>query len=410
MTGSIIPLKCYCNNYSWGKKGRASLVARLCEKRNPDFKIDDKEYAEMWMGTYPTLPSYDARTSWPLQDVLNENSEKLIGKHALDKFGSDLPFLPKILSIAKALPLQIHPNIKLAEELHNENPEKFTDPNHKPEIAVALSKFEAFVGFKPLDEIKDLLALEPLEQFLPSPSKTKAKSDPHFSDATLRHVIKAMLNASEQQTRTVLNKLHTISPQKFANQAYILKLLPRLEDQYSQDDSGILVALICMNYLILEPGDSIFVPADGIHAYLSGDIVECMARSNNVLNTGFCPRLDRDSVDLFVQSLTFEQHDKQSPVLKPEKSDKSLDGKTVVLRPPLSEFNMLVTEMKSGDVERVKAIDGPSVIVIMKGSGQLVGDGEEFEIGEGSVYFIRQGVEIEVVAREPLAAYRAFAD
>jgi len=29
----------------------------------------------------------------------------------------------------------------------------------------------------------------------------------------------------------------------------------------------------------LHAGDAIYIPADGIHAYLSGDIVECMTRA-----------------------------------------------------------------------------------------------------------------------------------
>jgi len=65
------------------------------------------------------------------------------------------------------------------------------------------------------------------------------------------------------------------------------------------------VALLTMNHLVLEKEEAIYVPADGIHAYSSGDIVECMARSDNVLNTGFCPRANRDSVDMFTAALTF---------------------------------------------------------------------------------------------------------
>jgi mannose-6-phosphate isomerase len=43
-----------------------------------------------------------------------------------------------------------------------------------------------------------------------------------------------------------------------------------------------------MNYLVLQLGEAVCFPADGIHAWLSGNIVECMARSDNVINTGFC--------------------------------------------------------------------------------------------------------------------------
>ena len=74
----------------------------------------------------------------------------------MTKFGGVLPFLPKILSIAKALPLQIHPNKDLAAQLHAKNPDQFTDDNHKPEISIALGKFEVFIGWKATEDIQAL--------------------------------------------------------------------------------------------------------------------------------------------------------------------------------------------------------------------------------------------------------------
>jgi mannose-6-phosphate isomerase len=52
--------------------------------------------------------------------------------------------------------LQIHPDKKLSAQLHKKEPDKFGDTNHKPEIAVALGKFEVFIGFKPYSDIKEL--------------------------------------------------------------------------------------------------------------------------------------------------------------------------------------------------------------------------------------------------------------
>lgn len=34
----------------------------------------------------------------------------------------------------------------------------YKDPNHKPELAIALTPFEALCGFRPLSEIKDFLS------------------------------------------------------------------------------------------------------------------------------------------------------------------------------------------------------------------------------------------------------------
>lgn len=50
----------------------------------------------MWMGTYPTTPSLVLSSGQDLQEHINENKEKLIGKPILDKFGVDLPYLPKV--------------------------------------------------------------------------------------------------------------------------------------------------------------------------------------------------------------------------------------------------------------------------------------------------------------------------
>jgi mannose-6-phosphate isomerase len=62
------------------------------------------------MGTYPDLPSYVLETGEDLQDVIDKHPDELIGKNVAQKFNhTKLPYLPKVLSIAKALPLQLHP-------------------------------------------------------------------------------------------------------------------------------------------------------------------------------------------------------------------------------------------------------------------------------------------------------------
>ena len=407
MTNPVIQLKCTCNNYPWGKKGKESLAARLCANGNPDFKLDDsKDYAEMWLGTYPELPSYSMETGEELQKILEKEKDKLIGKKVYEKFGADLPFLPKVLSIAKALPLQIHPDKKLSEKLHKENPEQFTDPNHKPEIAVALSKFEAFVGFKPRADIQELMQVEALQQFLPRKSEGIHVDD----DEVLRQTTVNILKADEKTVESTMKKLMATPNEKLGKHAYILDLAPRLQDQYGVTDNGNLVALICMNFMVLDAGSAIYIPADGIHAYLAGDIIECMARSNNVLNTGFCPRADRDSVDLFAKALTFKQHDPNEPLLEPKQSEKSQNGKTMEFKPPISEFNMLVTELPSGEKERIKAIHGPSTLIVTSGNGKMNVGGQEYELCGGSTFFVGHGVEVEYIAGDKLTVYRAYTE
>lgn len=400
----IYQLKTSCNQYPWGKTGKDSIAARLCEKQpgwdgdgpNQEFKLDDsKPYAEQWFGTYPDLPSYIATTGEDLQDVLDRYPKELIGEETIKKFGhTKLPYLPKVLSIAKALPLQLHPNKDVAAKLHKENPNDFTDPNHKPEIALALGKFEAFCGFKPLEDIASLLKLEPLQQFLPQDVKSSK-----FTDQHLKQVVKSILLASDSTINQIYKSLTSLEKSSFGKYDQIPILAPRLAEQYSESDPGILVALITMNYLVLEAGEAIYIPADGIHAYLSGDIIECMARSNNVLNTGFCPRAERSNIDLFCECLTFTPHKAEDAILKPQTYSKGRHEKTLLFAPPLSEFDMLQTTLQKGEKEVLDKIGGPSMAIVTKGGARVMVNGEGWgEIREGQVLFIAQGVEVELEA------------
>ncbi|KAL8897612.1 MAG: hypothetical protein Q9207_007128 [Kuettlingeria erythrocarpa] len=358
----------------------------------------------MWMGDYPVLPAKELKTGKELHQIVDENKEQLLGRNGIDKFDGVLPFLPKILSIAKALPLQIHPNKELAEKLHKQDPEKFTDPNHKPEIAIALGPFEVFAGWKATDDIRVLFdVLPPIKRFLP------AQTAP-FNNETLRQVCQNILTASDEEIRKTQDELAKTPRDNYGEQAYILDLLPRLQEQYSKEDPGNLVALLTMNFLKLSAGDAIYIPADAPHAYLSGDIVECMARSNNVLNTGFCPRADRDNIELFNSALTFAPHNAEEVKLGTSQTDKSKTGKTRVYAPPMSEFNILKTSLKEGEKETIGAIAGPSVLFATGGEGKLIADGQTHDISEGYVFFVGQGIEVTHEATSELEVYQAYAE
>lgn len=398
--GAVFQLTGTCNNYGWGKKGRESLAARLCENTPSDFKIkDDEYYSEMWFGDYPDFPARLLETGEPLRDVLQKNKEKLLGKKVIENLDAQLPYLPKILSIASALPLQIHPNKSLAEKLHREDPESNTDPNHKPEIAVALGHFEVFAGFKPLSQISPVFNIPALREFVPDGTKS-------WSDETLREVTRRLLLASDATVSEICAALRQESPEKFGDNAYMLKLIPRLQSQYGKGDPGTLVALLCMNFLELEAGEALFIPADGIHAYLSGDIVECMARSNNVLNVGFCPRGDRDNIDLFTKTLTFKAHSKEDVLLPSEKSPRGTQDWTVVYRPPIGEFDMLKTDLAGGDAsEVVKGGEGPAVAIVTEGEGLLEADGKSWEVKAGNIFFFAPGAEAKWASKGKLQVF-----
>ena len=72
-------------------------------------------------------------------------------------------FVKNLINLNKILPIycnfnQIYPYFNLflqkdAEELHKSRPDVYKDPNHKPEMALALTPFKALCGFRPHKEI-----------------------------------------------------------------------------------------------------------------------------------------------------------------------------------------------------------------------------------------------------------------
>jgi mannose-6-phosphate isomerase class I len=62
---------------------------------------------------------------------------------AMGNVKDGIPYLFKILSVNTALSIQAHPDKNLAEMLHSEFPHIYKDDNHKPEMAIAVTQFEA---------------------------------------------------------------------------------------------------------------------------------------------------------------------------------------------------------------------------------------------------------------------------
>ncbi|GKU90305.1 hypothetical protein SLEP1_g4310 [Rubroshorea leprosula] len=155
-------LRCSLKNYDWGKIGNHSLVAKLFALNSGSAIDSHSPYAEFWIGTHESGPSFVDQgcenqkgigngavpylDPVPLKSWLSENPH-VLGDKVLEKWGPDLPFLFKVLSVQKALSLQAHPDKELARALHKSLPDVYRDENHKPEMALALTEFEALRGF-----------------------------------------------------------------------------------------------------------------------------------------------------------------------------------------------------------------------------------------------------------------------
>lgn len=113
--------------------------------------------------------------------------------------------------------------------LHKKDPEKFGDANHKPEIAVALGRFEVFVGWKPLPEIQQLLTTIPILQ-----SRFTNSSEMKLTGETLKQVSGKFLSVSGTEIVEVFEALKKTPVKDFEMHTYIWELLPRLAEQYDK--------------------------------------------------------------------------------------------------------------------------------------------------------------------------------
>ena len=275
----------HIQNYEWGTRGKDAFIPNLL-----GFEGEDKPYAELWIGDHPKLSSeilIDGEAH-NLKDFVEQYPNEILGKEVAEKFGNKIPFLLKVLSANHALSIQTHPNKLQAEEFHKNDPKNYPDNNHKPEIAITLDSLSALVGFRPLSEIENNIRKYPQlldfigEEVVDGFSQNKTKSG-------LKKVFSELMNnlTEMEELGRAIKQLKNEFEQK-ENQSVDEKLFLTLYNQYGVDIG--LFVLFFLNVVKLKLGEAIYTPAGIPHAYLQGNIIECMANSDNVVRAGLTPK------------------------------------------------------------------------------------------------------------------------
>lgn len=264
-------LSCAVQTYAWGKLGGDSEVARLAARACSDWRLEEAApYAELWMGTHSNGPATLATEQRLLSEHIAAEPECL-GAKVRAKFGDQLPFLFKVLSVNKALSIQAHPDKRHAEQLHAERPSVYKDPNHKPEIAIALTHFEGLCGFRPLPEIQNYLATVPeLRAVCGKCAALEAAAEDNYQHA-LKDCFESLMVCSKEVLVQQLDSLQARLSALAAPDS-VSALFLRLHSQYP-GDVGCFV-IFFLNVLTLAPGESMFLGPNVPHAYLAGDCVE----------------------------------------------------------------------------------------------------------------------------------------
>jgi mannose-6-phosphate isomerase len=153
---------------------------------------------------------------------------------------------------------------------------------------------------KTYPEFKKAVGLSIADQFISQNDQT-GNDNTENSVKLNKHALKMVFGSLQLQLQSVINECldELLIRIKNSESAHDL-LVKRLAEQYP-NDVGIFCSFL-LNYIVLSPGQGIFLAANEPHAYISGDCVECMASSDNVVRSGLTPKFK--DVDTLIEMLT----------------------------------------------------------------------------------------------------------
>ncbi len=370
-------------NYAWGSPTAIPTLLGTEPGGEP--------VAEAWFGAHASAPSRcqdeDGVPGAPMNEVIAADAARVLGEDVEARFGATLPYLLKVIAAETPLSLQVHPHLERARSGFAEEEaagvpidaphRNFRDRNHKPELVYALTRFEAVCGFRaprravelldgldaPLaKELRGLLAAEP----------TAAGIESAFT-RLLRPETRPTPDEVGEVAAACATRLAAGSPSPRADRTVV-----RLHDAYP-GDPGVVTSLL-LNPVTLQPGDALFVPAGGVHAYLHGLGVEIMASSDNVLRAGLTPK--HVDVDELLRNVDYVA---APPIrIAPER----FHGATRVYYAPVDDFELSVTRVSDGQEHPLPG-RGPRVLLCLEGRMTVSSrDDGQLELTRGQAAFV----------------------
>ncbi len=352
--------------YAWGSRTAiAELQGRPVPAPGPE--------AELWMGAHPSAPSgVGPDASWPtaLDAVIAADPDRELGPDCASRFGGRLPFLLKVLSAERALSIQVHPSRAQAEAWFAAEDERglasgdparnYVDDWPKPELLYALTPFEVVAGLRAPADAAGLLRALAVDRLQPLAAQLSAATSEQAMAGALASVLEWPEPGRAELVAEVVvacSKLAAsgseVSPYADACAAAV---------RVAADHPGDLgiVALLLMRHVVLQPGQAVFMPAGGLHAYLRGTGIELLANSDNVVRAG----LTGKHIDV-PELLKLVDASVSVPVLSP----RVLPDGITWFDTPAPEFRLYVLDL-TGPALALPA-RGPRILLCLEGTCAL---------------------------------------
>ena len=377
-------------NYAWGSM---SVIPDLL-----GVEPTGEPVAELWLGAHPAAPSRVIGTDGErtLLELIDEQPEAMLGKTVGQRFGQ-LPFLLKILAVARPLSLQAHPSLSQARAgFAAENAagipidsagRNYKDANHKPEQICALTDFEGFCGFRPVAETAGFL--DALDTPLLAGFRARL-----VAAGGLRDVVTDLLTRSPEGIARILDELVPAAErlaQAGGRWAAEAGWIVRLDGDYPGDHGAVMALLL--NLVHLRPGQALFLHAGELHAYLHGVGVEVLANSDNVLRGG----LTHKHIDVAALLGILEVAE---DVIKPLDAVPAVGGESIYPS-SVADFRLTRLDLADAAVPVVLAEGTPRILLCTEGSATVTAsDGESVRLPRGAGVFVAAGAAVAVAASE----------
>lgn len=145
-------------------------------------------------------------------------------------------------------------------------------------MALALTPFEALCGFRPLNEIvnhlnkypelAELVGAHIANDFISTVGDINSNEEKN--KAALKSLFGSLMKSKDQDVTKHLNALIArLNSSSESSLDALDKLVLRLDQQYPGGDVGVFACLF-LNYVVMTPGEAMFLCANEPHAYLSG--------------------------------------------------------------------------------------------------------------------------------------------
>ena len=365
--------------YAWGSTAAIPALLGVAD--------DGAPWAEAWYGSHPAGPARVAGGD-VLSTLIEAEPERLLGEDIIWRFGRRLPFLLKLIAPEQPLSLQVHPSQAQAAEgyaleeeagIALDHPSRnYKDTNHKPEMVLALTRFQAVAGFRAPRRAVEVLA--GLDSVLARRMRRTLRLNP--TRYGIRQVFSDVVSASTRPTPEEISDLVAVIAARFEAgtspslrvDSNVLKMAVTFPG-----DPGIAAALL-LNPVTLQPGEALFVPAGSVHAYISGLGVEVMASSDNVLRAGLTAKhIDVPEMLACVDYVA-------APPVRP--APEYLSRATRAYYAPVDDFELMVTTVVAADGRLPVPGRGPRILLAVEGAVTLVTQADTQTLAQGEAVVV----------------------